>query len=101
MRPALRELYLFAIACTVGADLRVCPELGLHATTGADTQVCPYIDLQIALTPNSPRRRRERIGNAEVKRRGRESLFSSQLLCGVCGASAVNLDRAVQLFSVK
>src|SRR5262245_29105715 len=36
----------FAIAGTVGADLCVCPGLGLHATTGA---VSPYTDLQAAL----------------------------------------------------
>src|SRR5262245_1728788 len=36
----------FAIACTIGADLCVCPGLGLHAATGA---VCPYTDLQAAL----------------------------------------------------
>src|SRR5215468_6007338 len=36
----------FATACTVGADPRVFPGLGLHATTGA---VCPYTDLQAAL----------------------------------------------------
>jgi hypothetical protein len=45
----ITELERFAIACTVGADLCVCPGLGLHATTGADTQVCPYTDLQTAL----------------------------------------------------
>jgi len=38
-----------AIACTVGADLRVRPGLDVQATAGADTQVCPYTDLQIAL----------------------------------------------------
>jgi len=36
----------FAIACTVGADLCVCPGLGLHANTGA---VYLYTDLQAAL----------------------------------------------------
>ncbi len=45
----VRELERFAIACTVGADLCVCPGLVLHATTGADTQVYPYTDLQTAL----------------------------------------------------
>ena len=46
------ELHLLeqiSIACTVGADLRVCPGLDLHVTTGADTQVCPYVNLQTAL----------------------------------------------------
>jgi hypothetical protein len=35
--------------CTVGADPRVRPGLGVQATTGADTQVCPYTYLQTAL----------------------------------------------------
>ncbi|MCI0388173.1 MAG: carboxypeptidase-like regulatory domain-containing protein, partial [Acidobacteria bacterium] len=48
-KPQRNDLERFAIACTVGADLRVCPGLGLHTTTGADTQVCPYADLQTAL----------------------------------------------------
>ncbi len=43
------QLDRFAIADTVGADLRVCHGLGLHTTTGADTQICPYTDLQAAL----------------------------------------------------
>ena len=30
-----------AFTCTVGADLRVCPGLGLHTTTGADLRICP------------------------------------------------------------
>src|SRR6266498_1299098 len=44
----------FAIACTVGADLRVRPGLGLHATTEADTQVCPYTDSQTAQVTQKP-----------------------------------------------
>src|SRR5262249_32618270 len=43
------RLERFAIACTVGADLCVCPGLVLSVTTGADTQVCPYTDSQTAL----------------------------------------------------
>src|SRR5262245_9836363 len=43
-----------AIACTVGADLCVCPGLALHATTGA---VCPYTDLQAALGNAPPQQR--------------------------------------------
>jgi hypothetical protein len=33
-----RGLERFAIACTVGADLRVRPGLGVRATTGADLE---------------------------------------------------------------
>jgi outer membrane protein, heavy metal efflux system len=45
----VRELERFAIACTVEADLFVCPGLVLHATAGADTRVCPHTDSQTAL----------------------------------------------------
>src|SRR5262245_12525629 len=34
----------------VGADLCVCPGLGLHMNTGADTQVCPYVEKNYAET---------------------------------------------------
>lgn len=37
-----------AIACGVGADLCVCPDLNLRNTTGADTQVCPYTFVALA-----------------------------------------------------
>jgi asparagine synthase (glutamine-hydrolysing) len=36
----------YSDALNVGADLRVCPGLDLHAGAGADTQVCPYDDMQ-------------------------------------------------------
>ena len=42
-----RKLDRIAIACTVGADLCVCPGLGLRITAGADTQVCPGLGLRI------------------------------------------------------
>src|SRR5262249_39555405 len=45
----LGEPERFAIACTVGADLCVCPGSALHATAGTDTQVCPYAGSQTAL----------------------------------------------------
>jgi hypothetical protein len=51
---ALFDLELFAIARTVGADLRVCHGLGVQATTGADTQVCPYTDLRAVLELEDP-----------------------------------------------
>ena len=44
-----RKLDRIAIACTVVADLCVCPGLGLRITAGADTQVCPYADSQCAI----------------------------------------------------
>jgi hypothetical protein len=37
----------FAIARIVGADLCVCPSLGLHVTTGADLCVCPSLGLHV------------------------------------------------------
>src|SRR5262249_14495050 len=43
-----------AIACTVGADLRVCPGSGLHAPVGADTQVCRYVVLETDLRAQTP-----------------------------------------------
>jgi len=43
------DLKRFAIAYTVGADLRVCPGLGMRTATGADTQVCPYTDRHTAI----------------------------------------------------
>ena len=60
-----KGLVRVAIACTVGADLRVCPGPGLQITTGADTQVCPYADLQHALRLKGSKAQRQ---NDESKR---------------------------------
>src|SRR5262249_13718042 len=39
---------LVLLSLSVGADLRVCPGLGLHMAGGANTQVCPYTALSLS-----------------------------------------------------
>src|SRR6266508_3088463 len=90
-----QNLERFAIACTVGADMCVCPGLGLHATTGADTQVCYCGDSQTApgFSLSSPQRRGGRSGN--TGREKKRSLYSSLLACGVLLVPAVGANRTL------
>ena len=90
-----QNLERFAIACTVGADLCVCPGLGLNATAGADIQVCPCGDSLTALGFSLSLPQRRGGGSGNTGREKKRSLYSSLLACGVLLVSAVSANRTL------